>query len=40
MRFDLIGRLLLAAFFAIGAVQKITDPAVVQGLLPVSWTPC
>jgi putative oxidoreductase len=33
MRLDVIGRLLLAAFFALGAVQKITAPAVVQGLL-------
>ena len=30
---DLIGRLLMAALFVAGAVQKATDPAQVQGLL-------
>ena len=30
---DLIGRGLLAALFAAGAVQKAVDPAMVQGLL-------
>ena len=39
MAFDLIGRLLLAAFFAIGAVQKITAPAVVEGLLTGAGLP-
>ena len=33
MGFDLIGRLLLAAFFGLGALQKVTAPEVVQGLL-------
>lgn len=30
---DLIGRVLLSALFAAGAVQKAVDPAQVQGLL-------
>ncbi len=30
---DLVGRVLLAALFAAGAVQKAVDPAQVQGLL-------
>ena len=30
---DLIGRVLLAALFAAGAVQKVMDPGQVQGLL-------
>lgn len=36
---DLIGRVLLAALFAAGAVQKVMDPGQVQGLLAGVWLP-
>jgi len=36
---DLIGRVLLAALFAAGAVQKALDPAAAQGLLAGSGLP-
>jgi putative oxidoreductase len=36
---DLAGRLLLAVLFVAGAVQKVTDPGVVAGLLAGSGLP-
>ncbi len=36
---DLIGRLLLATFFALGTVQKLADPAPVMALLAAAHLP-
>jgi putative oxidoreductase len=36
---DLIGRLLLATLFALGAVQKLVDPAPVMALLSAAHLP-